>query len=87
MAALAHRAATGRGQFIDISQTQTLSATVPEALMDYAFNGRTPSRLGNRDDNYELQGTYPCRGSDNWISISIRSDSEWESLWRRSGAR
>ena len=82
MAALAHRAVTGRGQLIDISQTQTLSATVPEALMDYAFNGRTPARSGNRDGNYELQGTYPCRGSDNWISISIRSDSEWESLCR-----
>ena len=80
MAALVHRAATGRGQFIDISQTQTLSATVPEALMDYAFNGRTPAPSGNRDDNFQLQGTYPCRGSDNWISISIRSDSEWESL-------
>ena len=85
MAALAHRAVTGRGQLIDISQTQTLSATVPEALMDYAFNGRTPARSGNRDDNYELQGTYPCRGSDNWISISIRSDSEWESLCRVLG--
>ena len=80
MAALVHRAATGLGQFIDISQTQTLSATVPEALMDYAFNGRTPARSGNRDGNYELQGTYPCRGRDSWISISIRSDSEWESL-------
>ena len=80
MAALVHRAATGRGQFIDISQTQTLSATVPEALMDYAFNGRAPARSGNRDGNYQIQGTYPCRGSDNWISITIRSDSEWESL-------
>ena len=39
MAALAHRAMTGRGQFIDISQTQTLSATVPEPLMDFTFNG------------------------------------------------
>ena len=80
MTALVHRAASGRGQFIDISQTQTLSATVPEALMDYAFNGRTPARSGNRDDNYQVQGTYPCRGIDNWISITIRSDSEWESL-------
>ena len=80
MAALVHRAVTGRGQFIDISQTQTLSATVPEALMDYAFNGRTPAPSGNRDGNYQIQGTYPCRGNDNWISITIRSDSEWESL-------
>ena len=86
MAALVHRAATGQGQFIDISQTQTLSATVPEALMDYSFNGRTPAPSGNRDDNYQIQGTYPCRGSDKWISITIRSDSEWESLCGVLGA-
>ena len=80
MAALAHRAVTGRGQFIDISQTQTLSATVPEPLMDYTFNGRVQGRAGNREDIYAPQGTYPCAGDDNWISISIRSDAEWISL-------
>lgn len=80
MAALAHRAMTGRGQFIDISQTQTLSATVPEPLMDFTFNGRVQGRAGNRDDIYAPQGTYPCTGEDIWISISIRSDGEWASL-------
>lgn len=85
MAALAHRAMTGQGQFIDISQTQTLSATVPEPLMDYTFNGRVQGRAGNRDDIYAPQGTYPCAGEDNWISISIRSDEEWVSLCRVLG--
>ena len=80
MAALAHRAMTGRGQFIDISQTQTLSATVPEPLMDLAFNDRVQGRAGNRDDTYAPQGAYPCVGEDNWISISVRSDDEWASL-------
>ncbi len=80
MAALAHRAMTGRGQFIDISQTQTLSATVPEPLMDFTFNGRVQGRAGNRDDIYAPQGTYPCLGDDSWISMSIRSDDEWASL-------
>ena len=80
MAALAYRAMTGRGQFIDISQTQTLSATVPEPLMDYTFNGRVLGRQGNRDDLYAPQGTYPCAGEDSWISISIRSENEWASL-------
>ena len=80
MAALTHRAMTGQGQFIDVSQTQTLSATVPEPLMDYTFNGRVQGRAGNRDEIYAPQGTYPCAGDDNWISISIRSDDEWASL-------
>ncbi len=80
MAALAHRAKTGRGQFIDISQTQTLSATVPEPLMDYTFNGRAQGRRGNRDDIYAPQGAYPCAGEDRWISISVRSDDEWNAL-------
>ena len=82
MAALAHRAVTGRGQFIDISQTQTLSATAPEPLMDYTFNGRVLGRQGNRDDIYAPQGAYPCDGEDSWISISVRSDGEWASLCR-----
>lgn len=80
MAALAYRAMTGRGQFIDISQTQTLSATVPEPLMDFTFNGRVQGRAGNRDDNCAPQGTYPCAGEDSWISISVRADDEWASL-------
>ncbi len=80
MAALMHRAATGEGQFIDVSQTQTLTATVPEPLMDYAFNGRVAGTSGNRDDRYAPQGTYPCDGDDRWISLSVRTDSEWSAL-------
>ena len=80
MAALAHRAVTGQGQFIDVSQTQTLSATVPEALMDYTFNGRNPARAGNRHPQYAPQGAYPCAGEDKWISVSVRSDEEWAAL-------
>ena len=80
MAALTRRAMTGQGQFIDISQTQTLSATAPESLMDYTYNGRTSGRSGNRDSMYAPQGVYPCAGYDSWISISVRSDEEWVSL-------
>ena len=82
MAALAHRTMTGQGQFIDISQTQTLSATAPEPLMDFTFNRRVQGRAGNRDHIHAPQGAYRCAGEDSWISISIRSDGEWASLCR-----
>ena len=77
MAALMHRASTGEGQFIDVSQTQTLTATVPEPLMDFSFNGRVAGTSGNREDRFAPQGTYPCKGDDSWISLSVRSDTEW----------
>ncbi len=80
MAALVRRATTGEGQFIDVSQTQTLSVTTPEALMDFAFNGRVRAPNGNRDDRWAPQGTYPCAGEDSWLSLSVRSDAEWRAL-------
>ena len=80
MTALMYRAATGQGQFIDVSQTQTLSATVPEPLMDYTFNGRATGPAGNRDTRWAPQGTYRCAGEDSWLSLTVRSDAEWNAL-------
>ena len=56
MTALMHRLNTGRGQFIDISQTQALSATIPEALMDYSVNGRVLPRMGNQHPSMSPHG-------------------------------
>ena len=80
MAALLYRMRTGRGQFVDISQAQTVSATVPEALMDYTVNGRVRDRIGNADSTLTPHGCYPCRGHDKWIAIAVADDAQWESL-------
>jgi len=79
-AALLYRARTGVGQFIDVSHSETLSSTVPEALMDYAVNGRTFERMGNRHPEMAPHGCYPCRGNDRWIVMAIATDAEWTSL-------
>ena len=80
MAALIHRQTTGDGQFIDVSQTETSTATIPEFLMDYSANKRASSRNGNEDPSISPQGCYPCMGDDRWIVISITNDEEWASL-------
>ena len=64
MAALMHRLRTGEGQFVDISQAQATSATIPEILMDYSANGRTGQRMGNQDTAMSPHGCYPCKGDD-----------------------
>ena len=82
MAALMHRLRTGDGQFIDVSQTQAASSTAPEALLDFAANGRLPTRVGNQDHAMAPHGCYPCLGEDRWIAISVSSDAEWRALCR-----
>ncbi len=82
MLALMHRLNTGRGQFIDISQTQTCSATIPEALLDWTVNGRVQPRPGNEDPAMSPHGCYPCAGDDRWIAIAIDNDAAWQALCR-----
>ena len=85
MTALMHRLRTGEGQFIDVSQTQTSAATIPEVLLDFAANGREPVRIGNADPVMAPHGCYPCAGEDRWIVIAVSEDAEWESLCRVLG--
>ncbi|MCH2672258.1 MAG: CoA transferase [Dehalococcoidia bacterium] len=80
MAALMHRLSTGQGQFVDISQTQATSATIPEILMDYSANGRTGNRMGNQDTVMSPHGCYPCQGDDRWITIAVSNNQEWQTL-------
>ena len=80
MAALAYRARTGKGQFIDVSQSETLTSTIPEAMMDYAVNGRMPDRVGNQHSLIAPHGCYRCLGDDKWIAIAISTNEQWRSL-------
>ena len=80
VAALAYRARTGRGQFVDVSQAQAASATAPETLMDYTANGRITRRIGNRHPYMAPYGIYPCEGTDAWVAIAVSRDEEWSAL-------
>jgi len=82
MAALMHRLRTGEGQFVDISQTQATSATIPEILMDYSANKRSGPRMGNQDTVMSPHGCYQTQGEDRWITIAVATDEEWQSLCR-----
>ena len=81
MMGLLHRQLTGEGQFIDLSQTEaTSSALIGEYLLGYALNGVQPPMNGNRHDRFAPQGCYRTRGADQWITLVVRSDEEWQRL-------
>jgi crotonobetainyl-CoA:carnitine CoA-transferase CaiB-like acyl-CoA transferase len=83
--ALNIREQTGAGQYIDLSSSELLNALVGDEMMDYAMNGRSPSRTGNHDSVMAPHTCYRCKGNDRWISIAVGSDEEWAGLCEAMG--
>ncbi len=81
MAALAHRALTGEGQYIDQSQLETALVLMPEGLLQYDLAQREPERHGNHDVVMAPHNCYKAAGDDEkWVSIAIGTEAEWHSL-------
>ena len=80
MAALLHRAETGRGTWIDLAMYQTGAAFIGEGLLAGAFNGQRALRIGNRHPSMAPHGCYPCQGQDQWVTIAVRDDADWQSF-------
>jgi len=80
LAAVRQRNRTGEGMYIDLSQRETTTAIIGEAVMDYTMNGRVWEPGGNRHPVYAPQGVYRCQGDDMWVALTVRSDAEWASL-------
>ncbi len=81
VAALIHRARTGEGQHIDVAMLETTEMVMPEALMEFAMNGREPHRLGNRDQWMAPHNCYKASGGPlDWVTIAAGSEAEWRAL-------
>ena len=85
MAALDYKRRTGKGQFIDMAQTEVAAALIGESYLDYTINKRTPQPKGNRCSYAAPHGAYPCTGMDNWVAISIFNDEEWHNFVKAIG--
>jgi crotonobetainyl-CoA:carnitine CoA-transferase CaiB-like acyl-CoA transferase len=82
MAALYRQRRTGKGCYIDSSQSETGIWLTGTAVLDYSANGRHWSRYGNRSP-YKLaapHGAYRTDGEDRWIAIGCFTEEEWQGL-------
>ena len=41
--------------------------------------------MGNHDDAMAPHGVFPCRGDDQWITIAVANDAEWDALKQAMG--
>lgn len=80
--ALWHRKRTGEGQFIDLSQFETISSVVGPAVLDIVVNKNTVAPFGNRSQEAPAapHGVYRCAGDDRWCAITIFTEEEWRAF-------
>jgi crotonobetainyl-CoA:carnitine CoA-transferase CaiB-like acyl-CoA transferase len=88
MAALRRQRADGRGAYIDMSQTETGLMLTGTSIVEYQLTGKSTRRHGNRMPyrDWAPHGAFRCAGEDNWIAISIESDSQWQALREEMGS-
>ena len=83
--ALRHQAKKGEGQFIDLSQVESLFPLGVHGILEFVVNGKSPLRQGNKSDLFAPHGVYPCEGQDNWIVIQILNENQWQSFQKLVG--
>jgi crotonobetainyl-CoA:carnitine CoA-transferase CaiB-like acyl-CoA transferase len=87
--ALIHRNRTGQGQWIDLSQLESLSTLLETLVLELSVNppGQTVQRSGNRlpHGGGAPHGAYRCKGVDRWVAISVFTDEEWDAFTHALG--
>ena len=78
--ALYHRNRTGEGAFIDMSMYESGVSNVGVGLLEQQATGSSPQRMGNLHRWMVPHGCYQCAGDDNWVTIAVRSEEEWNLL-------
>jgi crotonobetainyl-CoA:carnitine CoA-transferase CaiB-like acyl-CoA transferase len=80
---------TGRGGHVDVAQLEAMAAMSGTTVLAAALGGAGPddatARWPNRSPRHVPHGTYPTRGTDCWIAVSVRSDEQWRALCRLAG--
>ena len=85
LAALHYRAATGRGQVIELSQSENVLTELGDVFVNLQL-GVEPQRLGNRDPHRAPQGIYLC-SDGRWIGLTVTDDDAWTRSHERARTR
>jgi crotonobetainyl-CoA:carnitine CoA-transferase CaiB-like acyl-CoA transferase len=80
LSALDHRARTGLGQHLDLSQAEASLHFIAPALLDAEVNGRDMAPQGNSDPEMAPHGVFPTVGDDRWVAIVCATDEQWRTL-------
>ena len=85
LSALRYRNMTGKGQYLELAQTESALGVLAVAIMEAANNATSPKRRGNYVDYAAPNGAYRCKGDDEWCVISCKTEEQWDAFLRVTG--
>jgi crotonobetainyl-CoA:carnitine CoA-transferase CaiB-like acyl-CoA transferase len=71
---------TGLGQHIDLAQVECMLPLVAPSIIEQSATGNSSPRIGNRHPVFVPNGCFPCLGEDQWVTLAVRDDREWQAL-------
>lgn len=78
--ALAEREHSGRGHLLECTMVEGALNAAAELAIEWSANGVELNRDGNRGPQGAPQNIYACAGSERWLALVVRNDSEWAAL-------
>jgi crotonobetainyl-CoA:carnitine CoA-transferase CaiB-like acyl-CoA transferase len=78
LAALARRAESGRGDYIDLAMLDVQAAFLANQAMNWLLSGNVPKRGGNRHPNIQPQDVFPC--ADGFVVLAVGNDGQFAKL-------
>jgi crotonobetainyl-CoA:carnitine CoA-transferase CaiB-like acyl-CoA transferase len=85
MAALLGRKASGRGQHIDLSQTEAAASLIGEAFVEQQLGTNSPGPRGNFGPDAEQWAVLAADGEDSWVAASAPAGQPSPAAAARAG--
>ncbi len=79
LVSLVERETTGHGSYVESTMVEAAMNAAAEQVIVYSAYGKIMMRDGNRGPDAAPQGIYACRGEENWLALSVKTDAQWRS--------
>lgn len=80
VAALLHRRRTGRGQHIDLSQTEASLRFIEPLILDYTSNGRLARPAGHASPYACPHAVFATQGKERYVALAVETAAQWRGL-------
>lgn len=85
ISAIRYRMSTGLGQYFDVAQVEAAAPFITPQYNEYYVNKKIPKPKGNTSQHMSPHNIYRCSGDDQWVSIAVRNDEDWQNLKKALG--
>lgn len=80
LARLIERRTSGRGGWISVAQAEVILSQYASALAAESVEPGAFARACDPLASEAPRGTYPCAGDDEWVTVTVRRDDDWQAL-------